>query len=80
MYPNIILTNRLQPCAMVDETVCAACDFNKPNATCQRKMAWMWRAEYSIQFLCVYILEQILKLTCFQCLQHDTNINKYNSN
>nr|XP_022913041.1 DNA polymerase epsilon catalytic subunit A [Onthophagus taurus] len=46
MYPNIILTNRLQPCAMVDETMCAACDFNKPNASCQRNMAWMWRGEH----------------------------------
>lgn len=30
MYPNIILTNRLQPSAMVDDETCAACDFNKP--------------------------------------------------
>ncbi|CAG9813248.1 unnamed protein product [Phaedon cochleariae] len=46
MYPNIILTNRLQPCAMVDETICAACDFNRPGAQCQRSMAWMMREEY----------------------------------
>ncbi|XP_058888909.1 DNA polymerase epsilon catalytic subunit A-like [Acipenser ruthenus] len=46
MYPNIILTNRLQPSAMVDEATCAACDFNKPGANCQRKMAWQWRGEY----------------------------------
>ncbi|XP_068086023.1 DNA polymerase epsilon catalytic subunit 1 [Anabrus simplex] len=45
MYPNIILTNRLQPSAMVNETVCAACDFNRPGATCQRSMTWMWRGE-----------------------------------
>ena len=45
MYPNIILTNRLQPSAMVDEADCAACDFNKPGATCQRSMPWMWRGE-----------------------------------
>ncbi|XP_053408498.1 DNA polymerase epsilon catalytic subunit A-like [Mercenaria mercenaria] len=45
MYPNIILTNRLQPPAIVDEATCAACDFNKPGATCQRKMPWMWRGE-----------------------------------
>ncbi|XP_057689041.1 DNA polymerase epsilon catalytic subunit A-like isoform X1 [Corythoichthys intestinalis] len=45
MYPNIILTNRLQPSAMVDEATCAACDFNKPGATCQRRMAWHWRGE-----------------------------------
>lgn len=30
MYPNIILTNRLQPSSMVNETDCAACDFNRP--------------------------------------------------
>ncbi|KAG7199297.1 hypothetical protein KM043_018152 [Ampulex compressa] len=46
MYPNIILTNRLQPSAMVDETVCAACDYNRPGARCQRNMNWMWRGEY----------------------------------
>uniref|UniRef100_A0A3B5MER7 DNA polymerase epsilon catalytic subunit n=1 Tax=Xiphophorus couchianus TaxID=32473 RepID=A0A3B5MER7_9TELE len=45
MYPNIILTNRLQPSAMVDEATCASCDFNKPGATCQRRMAWQWRGE-----------------------------------
>lgn len=47
MYPNIILTNRLQPSAIVDETVCAACDFNRVGASCQRKMTWMWRGEFS---------------------------------
>ncbi|XP_032807748.1 DNA polymerase epsilon catalytic subunit A [Petromyzon marinus] len=46
MYPNIILTNRLQPSAMVDEATCAACDFNKPGASCQRRMAWQWRGEF----------------------------------
>ena len=47
MYPNIILTNRLQPSAMVDEMTCAACDYNKPDAKCQRNMVWMWRGEIS---------------------------------
>ncbi|XP_023213231.1 DNA polymerase epsilon catalytic subunit A-like isoform X2 [Centruroides sculpturatus] len=46
MYPNIILTNRLQPSAIVDEAACAACDFNKPGARCQRVMPWTWRGEY----------------------------------
>ena len=45
MYPNIILTNRLQPPAIVDEAVCAACDFNRPGAKCQRTLNWMWRGE-----------------------------------
>ncbi|XP_055866677.1 DNA polymerase epsilon catalytic subunit A-like isoform X1 [Biomphalaria glabrata] len=46
MYPNIILTNRLQPPAIVNEETCAACDFNKPGARCQRNMPWMWRGEF----------------------------------
>ncbi|KZC07383.1 PREDICTED: DNA polymerase epsilon catalytic subunit A [Dufourea novaeangliae] len=54
MYPNIILTNRLQPSAMVDETVCAACDYNKPRALCQRRMEWMWRGEYLAASLSEY--------------------------
>lgn len=33
MYPNIILTNRLQPSAIVSPATCAVCDFNKPGAT-----------------------------------------------
>ncbi|KAL9693094.1 hypothetical protein quinque_012379 [Culex quinquefasciatus] len=45
MYPNIILTNRLQPSSMISETDCAACDFNKPDARCKRDMEWMWRGE-----------------------------------
>ncbi|KAL1460884.1 hypothetical protein WDU94_012822 [Cyamophila willieti] len=45
MYPNIILTNRLQPSAIVNDTMCAACDYNRPGAQCQRNMEWMWRGE-----------------------------------
>ncbi|CAF4534230.1 unnamed protein product [Rotaria sp. Silwood2] len=35
MYPNIIITNRLQPLAIVNSTVCAQCNLNHPNARCQ---------------------------------------------
>ena len=46
MYPNIILTNRLQPPSMVHEQECAACVYNRPENDCQRRMQWMWRGEY----------------------------------
>jgi DNA polymerase epsilon subunit 1 len=46
MYPNIILTNRLQPDAMVTEADCAACDYNSPENKCQRPLEWKWRGEY----------------------------------
>ena len=29
MYPNIILSNRLQPVSIVNEQICAGCTFNK---------------------------------------------------
>ncbi|CDF35655.1 unnamed protein product [Chondrus crispus] len=45
MYPNIILTNRLQPHAMVTPAQCAACDFNGMSE-CQRDMEWTWRGEF----------------------------------
>ena len=47
MYPNIILSNRLQPSAVVTPDVCAACDFNSPENLCQRNMKWQWRGDYS---------------------------------
>ncbi|CAJ0596065.1 unnamed protein product [Cylicocyclus nassatus] len=45
MYPNIILTNRLQPSAMINEETCMACTYNRPDAKCKRVMSWEWRGE-----------------------------------
>ncbi|KAI3783594.1 hypothetical protein L1987_42678 [Smallanthus sonchifolius] len=45
MYPNIILTNRLQPPSIVTDEVCTACDFNRPRKTCLRNIEWVWRGE-----------------------------------
>ena len=47
MYPNIILTNRLQPTALVDDATCAACDFNQAKNGCKKKMNWVWRGDYN---------------------------------
>ena len=63
MYPNIILTNRLQvnilltlgfrsiynfqPPAAVTEEQCIACIYNTPDAMCKRRMNWAWRGELS---------------------------------
>ena len=46
MYPNIMLSNRLQPDAAIDEATCAVCDYNRPGKTCDRRMTWAWRGEY----------------------------------
>ena len=47
MYPNIILTNRLQPSAIVDDATCAACDYNSAANGCKRKMNWIWRGDHT---------------------------------
>lgn len=47
MYPNIILTNRLQPSSMVTQEDCAGCDFNVKGSNCQRPMEWVWRGDYN---------------------------------
>lgn len=46
MYPNIMLSNRLQPDSIVDESVCAVCDYNRPGKTCDRRLDWAWRGEF----------------------------------
>lgn len=46
MYPNIILTNRLQPVAIVDQQTCASCVFNAPESNCKREMEWKWKGDY----------------------------------
>ncbi|KAM7543304.1 hypothetical protein Aperf_G00000018284 [Anoplocephala perfoliata] len=47
MYPNIILTNRLQPSAVTADADrrCSGCHFYKPGVACQRFMTWQWRGE-----------------------------------
>lgn len=47
MYPNIILTNRLQPYAIPSPEVCASCCYNSPTNEhqCKRSMMWKWRGE-----------------------------------
>ncbi|CCW61375.1 unnamed protein product [Phytomonas sp. EM1] len=47
MYPNVILTNRLQPYSIPSPDVCAGCCFNSPNNEygCKRVMSWKWRGE-----------------------------------
>jgi DNA polymerase epsilon subunit 1 len=46
MYPNIMLSNRLQPDSIIEEATCAVCDFNRPGKTCDRRMTWAWRGEF----------------------------------
>lgn len=43
MYPNIILTNRLQPVSIVNDQICSGCLFNQPDSRCKRELQWEWR-------------------------------------
>ena len=44
MYPNIILTNKLQPVAIATEEICSKCLYNNSDE-CKRQMKWAWRGE-----------------------------------
>ena len=46
MYPNIILTNRLQPTAVVNDKICCNCIFNKKENDCKRKLGWEYKVAY----------------------------------
>ena len=46
MYPNIILSNRLQPVAIVNEQICAGCTFNHEGNNCKRDLDWQWKGDY----------------------------------
>lgn len=45
MYPNIILTNRLQPTAVIEESTCMKCPFSSESKLCQRRMNWRWKGD-----------------------------------
>lgn len=46
MYPNIILSNRLQPSAITTREICASCPYNNDCNNCKRNMTWKWRGDY----------------------------------
>jgi DNA polymerase epsilon subunit 1 len=46
MYPNIILTNRLQPTAIVNDKICCNCIYNKKENRCKRKLGWEYKVTY----------------------------------
>ena len=66
MYPNIILTNRLQPSSMKKKEDCAACDFNVEGNQCKRPMEWVWRGDFLPATLSEYqsIKTQLMSVLC----------------
>ena len=49
MYPNIILTNRLQPPADGHRGHLRGVRFQQPGEDCKREMEWLWRGESSLR-------------------------------
>lgn len=92
MYPNIILTNRLQPTAIVNEQICANCLFNEPVNRCKRELGWEWKAQYYPLSRAEYEklkletpakdLASIIKSYCqksYKCLHKNTTEYKQNT-
>ena len=71
MYPNIILTNRLQPSAIVTDEDCAACDYNHPDKTCLRPLEWVWRGEtYALTMSEYYMLKNQFEVSSHHAPVH----------
>ncbi|ORM39971.1 DNA polymerase epsilon catalytic subunit A [Babesia sp. Xinjiang] len=47
MYPNIILSQRLQPTAIVTEQTCKQCSYYNESDVCQKRMQWKQKLEIS---------------------------------
>lgn len=47
MYPNIILSQRLQPTAIVTEDFCQKCSYYNEASICQKRMQWKQKLEIS---------------------------------
>ncbi len=45
MYPNIILTNRLQPTACAAGRACPTCEYHLDYDAVHRRMPWTWRGD-----------------------------------
>ncbi|EZG43301.1 DNA polymerase [Gregarina niphandrodes] len=67
MYPNIILSQRLQPYSIVDEeTDCFHCPYYKERAQCQRQLKWRWKAEkYNLDRALVRTINDQLRVERF---------------
>eukprot|EP00915_Cephaloidophora_sp_WS-2016_P002313 GHVH01003096.1.p1 GENE.GHVH01003096.1~~GHVH01003096.1.p1 ORF type:complete len:2649 (-),score=391.16 GHVH01003096.1:322-8268(-) len=46
MYPNIILSNRLQPTVMVTDEDCRACEWHAEQDSCRKPLPWQCKGEY----------------------------------
>ncbi|XP_953446.1 DNA polymerase epsilon (catalytic subunit), putative [Theileria annulata] len=67
MYPNIIITQRLQPTAIVDEKFCEKCSYYSESERCQKRMRWKQRLEISpIDKSQILVVMQNLKARTYQ--------------
>ena len=53
MYPNIILSNRLQPSAITTREICASCPYNNDCNNCKRKIWCKRKGRYNERRDCI---------------------------
>lgn len=73
MYPNIILSNRLQPVSIVNDEICASCCFNVAENNCKRLLEWQWKVTYYPLIKKEY--EDLKKKLLIEC-EHDKNFDE----
>ncbi|CAG8438673.1 3204_t:CDS:10 [Ambispora gerdemannii] len=80
MYPNIILTNRLQPDAIRAKTKNNLCNHKVSGISCDRPMNWTWRGEvFSLNKDEIEHCRSLLKLKTYENVKHaDLSSEKQN--
>ncbi|OII73551.1 DNA polymerase epsilon catalytic subunit [Cryptosporidium ubiquitum] len=77
MYPNIILTNRLQPTAVIEETTCMKCPFSSESELCQRKMNWRWKGDvFPISKGEMERMLNHMQIETFENIKYEIGVNK----
>ncbi|XP_075591225.1 DNA polymerase epsilon catalytic subunit 1 [Dermatophagoides farinae] len=78
MYPNIILTNRLQPYAIIDDQKCSKCVYSDEQQYCKKKMNWIRKS--SMINLERHIVEQVEQSLKSQLFEDETKLTKNDTN
>ncbi|KAK6090615.1 hypothetical protein P3W45_000338 [Vairimorpha bombi] len=75
MYPNIILTNRLQPTSIVNDDICVRCDFSTKESKCKRRLNWEAKIDYYVP-----TVNEIREIRQNVITDHDNNLFKIKTN
>lgn len=77
MYPNVILSQRLQPYAIVKESDCHTCVYGDAQSQCQRTLEWNWKGErYTLDRSDINAIDNQLKVELHDRREPDGSVSR----